>query len=244
MATLSERAQILVEEAPQGLLLPQLERLCGWPAAALGRAIQSNPELFLHSSSQRVLSRQWLKKRQAEVVAWLERFHKENPSKGGAPIATARLGLSVYVAGIVFESLPAVQVNGELISLKSHRVQITESELAALDTIERSFRSGGFAPPPIDDVLKSIASDQKKARSLLEILIKQAKLVRIADGLIFHADVLTHIRTSLSAHKGRRFTVPEFKDWTQISRKFAIPLLEYLDRVSVTKRDGDHRIVL
>jgi selenocysteine-specific elongation factor len=69
-------------------------------------------------------------------------------------------------------------------------------------------------------------------------------LVRISDELVFHADVVAHIRRSLAAHKGRRFSVPEFKEWTQISRKYAIPLLEYLDRQRVTRREGDARVVL
>jgi len=243
-ATLNERVQILTEESLQGLLLSALERLCGWPATEIGRSIQDNPELFLHSSSQRVLSKLWLRNRQAEVITWLERFHKENPAKTGAPIAMARLGLSVAVAGIVFESLPTIQIQGELISLKTHRWQMTGPEIAMLETIEHCFLAGGFAPPTIDDALKAAVTDQKKARSLLELLIKRDRLVRISDGLVFHADVIAHIRTSLAAHKGRRFTVAEFKEWTQISRKFAIPLLEHLDRLRVTKRDGDYRIVL
>lgn len=243
-ATLSGRTQILTEESLQGLPLSALERVCGRPATEIGRSIQNNPELFLHSSSQRVLSKLWLRKRQAELIEWLERFHKENPSKAGAPMAAARLGLSVAVGSVVFESLPAILIQGELISLKTHRSQMTEPELAELEMMERRFLAGGFTPPTIDDALKAIVSDQKKARSLLELLIKRGRLVRIADGLVFHADVIAHIRTSLAAHQGRRFTVPEFKEWTGISRKFAIPLLEHLDRLRVTRRDGDYRIVL
>ena len=79
---------------------------------------------------------------------------------------------------------------------------------------------------------------------MLELLLKNKRLVRVADGLIFHADVIQHVRKSLSIHKGRRFTVPEFKEWTQMSRKYAIPVLEYLDREKVTRRDGDQRVIV
>jgi len=48
----------------------------------------------------------------------------------------------------------------------------------------------------------------------------------------------------LAPKKGQKFAVPEFKDWTGISRKYAIPLLEFLDRERVTRREGDARIVL
>jgi selenocysteine-specific elongation factor len=52
------------------------------------------------------------------------------------------------------------------------------------------------------------------------------------------------LRTLLAQRKGQQFAVPEFKDWTGISRKYAIPLLEYLDRERVTRRDGNSRVVL
>jgi selenocysteine-specific elongation factor len=78
----------------------------------------------------------------------------------------------------------------------------------------------------------------------LEALVKEKKLIRVASELIFHADVLKEVKVSLQRRKGQRFSVPEFKEWTGISRKYAIPLLEYLDREHVTRRDGDARLVL
>jgi selenocysteine-specific elongation factor len=52
------------------------------------------------------------------------------------------------------------------------------------------------------------------------------------------------LRRTLAERKGARFSVPEFKDWTGVSRKYAIPLLEFLDRERITRREGDSRIVL
>ncbi len=101
-----------------------------------------------------------------------------------------------------------------------------------------------FAKPVLPRLRQPKCFADKNARPLLEALIKSGKLIRIAPDLIFHADVITHIRQSLTAHKGRRFTVADFKSWTNISRKYAIPLLEYLDQQHVTKRDGDARVVL
>jgi selenocysteine-specific elongation factor len=75
-------------------------------------------------------------------------------------------------------------------------------------------------------------------------LIRNKKLVRIGDDLVFHHSALATLRAMLASHKGERFGVPDFKDWTGISRKYAIPLLEYLDREHVTVRDGDSRLVL
>jgi len=69
-------------------------------------------------------------------------------------------------------------------------------------------------------------------------------LIKVGDDLVFHAGAIERLRRLLAAHRGERFTVAQFKDWTGVSRKYAIPLLEYLDRERVTLRQGDTRVVV
>jgi selenocysteine-specific elongation factor len=66
----------------------------------------------------------------------------------------------------------------------------------------------------------------------------------VSDDLVFHHTAMEKLRTMLAARQAVRFNVGTFKDWTGISRKYAIPLLEYLDRERVTRREGDERVVL
>jgi selenocysteine-specific elongation factor len=152
--------------------------------------------------------------------------------------------LDASVAAAVFDGLPEIKMEGDLVALAGHRARFTDQETQALSRIEQIFRAASFQPPALIDVLKASGLDAKKARGLVEVLIKQQRLVRVSEDLVFHGDAIAQIRKSLAARKGRRFSVPEFKDWTQISRKYAIPLLEYLDRQRITRRDGDSRIVL
>ena len=70
------------------------------------------------------------------------------------------------------------------------------------------------------------------------------KLVRVSEDLLFHHTAIAQLTAMLAARKGSRFAVGEFKEWTGVSRKYAIPLLEYLDRDRVTRREGDGRVVL
>jgi selenocysteine-specific elongation factor len=93
-------------------------------------------------------------------------------------------------------------------------------------------------------VLAKSGVESARARSLLQILLRNRKLVRISDELIYHVSAIETLRQMLAARKGVRFAVPEFKDWTGVSRKYAIPLLEYLDRERITRRDGDSRVVI
>ena len=85
---------------------------------------------------------------------------------------------------------------------------------------------------------------ERAARSQLEALIKQKKLIRLTGDLVFHAEAIEKVKSALQRRKGQRFSVPEFKQWTNVSRKFAIPLLEYFDREHITRRAGDSRLVI
>jgi selenocysteine-specific elongation factor len=147
-------------------------------------------------------------------------------------------------AKAVLADFPKIRMEGELIALASHRPQISPEQMAALARIEDAFRRAGYQPPTPSEVLQSVGTDPVKGRALLETLMKNKRLIRVAEDLVFHAEVIRHIQVSLAAHKGKRFSVPEFKSWTQVSRKYAIPLLEYLDRQHVTRREGDARVVL
>ena len=110
--------------------------------------------------------------------------------------------------------------------------------------IESAFRAAGLAVPSTQEVLGKSGIEPNRARGILQLLLRDKRLVRVSDELVFHSSALQSLRQSLAPRKGQKFAVPEFKDWTGVSRKYAIPLLEFLDRERVTRRDGDTRIVL
>ena len=98
--------------------------------------------------------------------------------------------------------------------------------------------------PATSEVLAGCGVEAGRARSLLQILMKRARLVKVGEELVFHASAIEGLVGILAERKGQRFSVPEFKEWTQVSRKYAIPLLEFLDRERRTRREGDSRVVL
>jgi selenocysteine-specific elongation factor len=240
----AKRVHILVEESDDGRRLDDLVKRTGVGEADLKAIVARNSALVLVDAAQRVLTKTWIAQKQQKLIEWLNAFHAKHPSAPGAPIALARLGLEPHLASMVFEPFPRIRIQGDLVALATHRPQFSNQDSRTLAKIEIGFRQAGFQPPAPSEVLHSAGTDLQQARALLEMLIKSKALVRISEDLIFHADAIAHIRKSLAAHKGRRFSVPEFKEWTRISRKYAIPLLEYLDRERVTKREGDVRIVL
>jgi selenocysteine-specific elongation factor len=96
----------------------------------------------------------------------------------------------------------------------------------------------------VKEALAQSGVEAARARTLLQILLREGKLVRIDGDLVFHARAIADLRGRMAARKGQSFDVAAFKDWTGVSRKYAIPLLEYLDRERVTRREDDRRVVL
>ena len=123
-------------------------------------------------------------------------------------------------------------------------MKLQENEKEASARIETAFANAGLQVPRVSEVLKSSGVDTSRSRSLLQLLLKERRLVRISEDLVFHASAVDAMKTFLSQHKGQRFSVGDFKEWTGVSRKYAIPLLEWLDRERITRSDGDPRIAL
>ncbi len=243
-ASLTDRVRLLVSESKTDVSITDLVRMTSVPESGIKQAITETSDLLMAADGQVVVSRAWVEQQRRQAIEWLARFHAQNPAAEGASMAGARQGLRPELMQLVMNESSAFRVKGDLIALQSHKPRMTEGEVKALVAIEASFQKAGFQPPPVDDVLKLAGADLKRSRAMLEALIKAQRLVRVGPDLVFHASTLQHVRRSLASHKGRKFSVPEFKEWTQISRKYAIPLLEYLDREHVTRREGDSRVVL
>ena len=137
-----------------------------------------------------------------------------------------------------------IAVEGDIVRLATHKLVLREEEERASEAIERAFEQAGLAVPSVAETLNRSGVELKRARSILQILIREKKLVRVTEELVFHRTAIGSLKDLLAAHRTERFGVASFKDWTGISRKYAIPLLEYLDRERVTRREGDERVVL
>ncbi len=244
-ADVPSRVEILVAESKAGRRVTELARMTGLTSDEMKGIIMSNPALLFLQGPQRVVTKEWIGQRREKLLHWLATFHAKYPSAAGAPIAVARSGLDPGIADALFADFPEIRLQGDTIALATHKPSFSEQDMAVLFRIEQLYRNAGFQPPSIPEALSSAGlANSAKARDLLETLIKNKRLIRLPGDLVFHADVIAHILRSLAAHKGRRFSVPEFKEWTHVSRKYAIPLLEYLDHQKITRREGDLRVVL
>jgi selenocysteine-specific elongation factor len=112
--------------------------------------------------------------------------------------------------------------------------------------IEEAFAQAGLKVPALKEVLAGIKLDRTRAQQVVTLLLRDKVLVKLADELVFHRTALEGLRQQVTAAKAKspKIDVARFKELTGLSRKYAIPLLEYLDRERVTRRVGDERVIL
>ena len=178
----------------------------------------------------------------------LTRFHVNKPLLAGMTKEDLRNsalpGSPSFLLDDLLRQIPEVVVEGDIVRLKSHRISLKTDESEATQKIEKLFKDAGLAVPSTAEVLAKSGIEASRAKSLLQILFRERKLIKISEELVFHPSAIEALRAILKAKTGAVFSVPEFKEWTGVSRKYAIPLLEYLDREHITRRVMDHRIVL
>ena len=149
-----------------------------------------------------------------------------------------RILMSVAFAGLMFAQ--------DAVHLAGHKVRMRDDESAAHKQIEDAFKSAGLKVPTVKEVLMQLPIDRTRAQKIVAILLRDKVLVKISEELMFHASALTELRKLLAQEKTKspRLDVGRFKELTGVSRKYAIPLLEWLDRERVTRRAGDARVIL
>jgi selenocysteine-specific elongation factor len=190
----------------------------------------------------------------SRILEKVEKFQKENPLLPGILREDLRTSLGKRVRAETFraalEELIAqkkLDTPGELVKKAGSEITLQPEEVKAKDQIEAAFSAAGLEVPSVKEVLAKLAIEARRAERLLQILLREKKLVRVSPDLTFHRQALGELKEKLWTYKkskGERISVPAFKELTGITRKYAIPLLEYLDRERVTRRAGDERVIL
>jgi selenocysteine-specific elongation factor len=247
-APLPERIALLARESRYGIGMAELVARTGLLESDLRRAASAASLTVLESPQFWLLDPEWMASKLDALHEHLKVFHRQNPLLPGASKEELRSkflpGAPPWLMDALLARSKTLAAEAETVRLSSHKVALKQDEEQATAKIENAFRSGGLATPPVHEVLAKSGVDPTRARTLLQLMLRDKRLIRVSDDLVFHVSAMDSLRSLLANKRGMHFAVPEFKDWTGISRKYAIPLLEYLDRERITRREGDSRVVL
>ena len=250
-------AAMAAAHAP-GLDLAQIVARTGWLEAE-GREISAK---LAQAGTLRILSQQPLVVASAASMAAcvgalraeIENFHRANPLAEGIPKEDLRARAARQARPELFraalDELAAkgvIALAGDVVKRAGREIALQPEEARAKEEIERAFQGAGLAVPSLKEVLARLPVEAKRAQKLLQLLLRERVLVKVTEELVFHRAAMDGLRALLAGYKkknGERLPIAAFKELTGISRKYAIPLLEHLDRERVTRRVGDERVIL
>ncbi len=235
-----------------GISVSQLVSETGWSRGALDRTLRKSEEVkaitragdvFVYAPALEVL--------RSNIVNALASFHKKNPLAGGInkEELRAQVDASSAVFGAVTETLSKerrIEVAGDLIRLPGQGVVMKDEEVESRNKIEEAFASAGLKVPALNEVIAGLRVDKTRAQKIVTLLLRDKVLIKVSDELVFHRSALEALRGQIADYKlkSHAIDVANFKELTGVSRKYAIPLLEHLDRERITRRVGDRREIL
>ena len=190
----------------------------------------------------------------SRLMKLVEDHHRDYPLGQGLPREEAKERLTRYAGVELFQHVvtqlveEGTLVSGRYLSAPNHQIVLTEQEAVIKERLEELFLASGLTPPEPSQVAVDEAFDRASVDRMVSLLIRDGVLERVSR-LLFHSVVLERLKIDMLAFKkGRDESVPlemgEFKEQFDVSRKYAIPLLEYLDYVHVTRRVGSGRVVV
>jgi selenocysteine-specific elongation factor len=245
-ADAAERIALLVRETPFGMGMAGLVARTGLVESEIVAAAARAPLMTIPQPQSWYVDRAWFQAARDRMVQTVRDFHRKNPLQPGIAKPDLRpAGAPPFVLdALLSDAAGEIVAEGDTVRLRGHTLVLNEDERQARAAIERAFHQAGLAAPAVAQVLAQSGVEPARARSLLQILLRDKRLVRIGDELVVHQSAIEELRRMLAARKPARFNVGTFKEWTGISRKYAIPLLEFLDRERITRRDGEERLII
>jgi selenocysteine-specific elongation factor len=250
----------LTETSARGLTFNEILSRTGWTTAEIDAAAETLAQSKCvrivgdaASSNFIVISESAFADYLVAVRKAIEDFHAANPLLPGIPKQELRGRLKNSRGEIFHAALDdlldarSIVLSGDLVQRAGREIALSTEETCAKELIEREFADSGLTVPSFATVLDKLPVESRRAQKILQILLREKVLVKVAEDLIFHQIAVVKLREMLAKYRkerGPRLPIGAFKEITGVSRKYAIPLLEYLDREHLTRRVGDERVIL
>lgn len=213
---------------------------------AARKIIQTDKEkrLYVHSSLFESLTK--------DILLRLKEYHGANPLKEGMSRQELKSKFralrendsklfSIVLTKIARDKKIVQEQN--IVRLSTHEIALQVDQQNLKEKISTIYKKSGLTPPFFRVICTDLNVDQKNAMEVLHMLIDEKIIVKTKDDLYFDAFVINELKKELVAflNKSKEITTPKFKEMTNISRKFVIPLIEYFDSINLTIRVGDTR---
>jgi selenocysteine-specific elongation factor len=230
---------VLMTNITEKSLEQQLQALLSRKTVLL---VDRDSRIYMHTNSFQQLRQ--------DLTGHLERYHKTNPLKAGMPKEELKTKLPPNLSPKLFNLLmnqmlkdDDISVVEDTVHLASHTVALGADQEDIRDKIIKTYKESGLQPPYFKELGKQLTADPSRARDVLNLLVKEGRLVKVKEDLFFDADAVTRLKQRLVEFLtvNGEISTPQFKEMTAASRKYVIPLIEFFDAQNFTIRIGDIR---
>jgi len=229
-----------------GIFGKQLKKIITTP-------LSSRKIVVVDSSSQRYLAKSVSDGVEEVLLTNLGRYHSSNPLQIGLSKEELRSGLGSNVDQKVFhfcllelQKRELVALEDSVVRLASHQVALQADEKKLQEDLEHWYREKGLIAPTMRESMEQFNDyPESLVKEVFGILLREGKLVKVSESLYYDAAAIDALREKMTAfiENEGEIDAPRFKNLTGLTRKFSIPLLEYFDRMKLTIRVGDKRVL-
>ncbi len=188
----------------------------------------------------------------AEIARSLERMHREHPLRIGFPQSLIEQRFAYLPDRVVFEMALRrriksghIERRGDVIARAGHGPQLSKNQQKTLQDLLARIRAAGLETPDPKSLLAGVATHRENVAELLQLAVDNGDLHQVGSGYYLHRDTFDETCRKLASAFGKQgFTVSQFREILCTTRKYAVPLAEYLDSLGVTRREGDVRYLV
>jgi selenocysteine-specific elongation factor len=252
-----EQAALFIDiSGMRGITRPELAARSGLTDSQIGRAIDElvRQGRILRADAQPVflLSKTAYEQLKAATLSEIKEYHRREPLHAGVSREQIRERIFAALAPEIFKlaidrlvSEKLVVADRDILRLASHQIALTGEDEQVKNRLEAKIKTAGFQALTYEEVAREFQIDPAKLRKIYQLLLNQQRLVKVGD-FVFHHETIDELigRIKIQKTKSAKLDVATFKDMTGLSRKHAIPLLEYLDQRRITRRVGNDREIL
>jgi selenocysteine-specific elongation factor len=251
---LESRVEQIFRKSPHRTLTPgeaaiRLGKRANFIKEMAGRLVESGKLIRIPAGKdERFLPAEAWTVLKERTLAVLKKYLSANPHRSSMPLADLRSQLereadepAIRSAIDELAAKKALVLLESGLTLPGHEARLEPKEKEMADQIEAIYRKAGFEPPLEEDVLKQLRLPLHEFRSVLGILLKEGRLVRLDRRIIYHREAFERAKSQIAdfLRARREITIADAKDVLRVSRKFACAVLEHLDRINMTRRKGD-----
>lgn len=257
----TKRLKLYLETAGErGANLKDLQARTAWRKEILNKAIAENIEKkAIIKAESFFIARTPFENLKTRTLAEIENFHAREPLAKGIGRETLREKIFAHLPQEIFKTVldnlskeRKITAEKDFVRAASHNLELSNEEKILRERLEKIYKSAKLEVPKLADALAEAIEKTKltreHARKIFQLFLNSGEIVKISEDFYFRRETIDELVKKLKNYGAktpdRLIDVPTFKDLAGISRKYAIPLLEYLDREKITRRADDKRLIL